>query len=249
MPLALVTGPTAGIGLAFAHALAGEGLDLVLVSRDERRLDAVADEISHRHQVACQVLAADLSDLEATRLVEQRLRDEPVDVLVNNAGFGLRRSFEDSDLDDEQRGLDVMVRAPLRLCHAALAGMRARGGGDILNVASVAGFLPRGTYSAHKAWMINFSRWANIHYAPDGVHVMALCPGFVHTEFHQRMEADMAAVPRWMWLEADDLVREALSDLRSGKAVSIPSVRYKALMSAARVTPNRLLEKLARRGR
>lgn len=249
MSLALITGPTAGIGLAFAHALAAEGHDLVLVSRDERRLDSVAGEVSQQHGVSCQVVATDLADLEATRGVEQRLRDEPVDVLVNNAGFGMGLSFEDNDLEDEQRSLDVMVRAPMRLSHAALAGMRSRGSGEIVNVASVAGFLPRGTYSAHKAWVINFSQWANIHYEPEGVRVMALCPGFVHTEFHQGMKADMTSVPGWMWLNADDLVREALSDLRAGKAVSIPSLRYKALMSAARIAPNRLVEKLARRGR
>lgn len=249
MPLALITGPTSGIGLAFADALAKERHDLVLVSRDEGRLDAVAGKLSHRHGVSCQVVAADLADHEATRRVEQRLRDEPVDVLVNNAGFGLRLSFEDNDLEHEQRGLDVMVRAPMRLCHAALAGMRPRGSGEIVNVASVAGFLPRGTYSAHKAWMVNFSGWANIHYGPEGVRVMALCPGFVHTEFHQRMKADMSSVPGWMWLDADDVVRTAISDLRAGRAVSIPSLRYKALLSAARIAPNRLVEKLARRGR
>lgn len=249
MSLALVTGPTAGIGLAFAHALAAEGHHLILVSRDVRRLGAVADEVSSRHGVSCRVLAADLGSLEETREVEQRLRDEPVDVLVNNAGFGLGVSFEDNDLEDEQRSLDVLVRAPMRLSHAALAGMRTRGRGEIVNVASVAGFVPRGTYSAHKAWLINFSRWASIHFEAEGLRVMALCPGFVHTEFHQRMEADMSSVPSWMWLQADDVVRDALADLRAGKAVSVPSLRYKTLVSAARIAPSRLVEKLARIGR
>ncbi len=249
MPLALITGPTTGIGLAFARCLAAEGLDLVLVSRDETRLATVADDLSARHGVSCDVLAADLSDPEACRRVEKRLKDEPFDVLINNAGFGLGLSFEQSDVEDEQRSLDVLVGAVMRLSHAALPGMRSRGRGEVINVASVAGFMPRGTYGANKAWVVKFSRWANIRYGRHGVRVMALCPGFVHTEFHQRMNADMSSLPDWMWLDADDVVREGLRDLRRGKAVSIPSKRYKVMVGAAQLAPKKLVEKMARRGR
>ena len=249
MPTALITGPTAGIGYAFATALASEGFDLTLVSRNDLRLQQVAEEMSHRHRVVCQVLPVDLADAEATRRVEQRLIDQPVDVLVNNAGFGLHKTFEDNSIDAEQRGLDVLVGAVLRLTHAALPGMLARGSGDVINVSSVAGFLPRGTYGAHKAWVTSFSTWAHLHYQARGVRVMALCPGFVHTEFHARMDADLSGIPGWMWLEPDRVVTQALADLRRGKAVSVPSKRYRTMVGAARLLPRRVVERVARRGR
>ncbi len=247
MPTALITGPTAGIGYSFAAALAAEGFDLALVSRDKARLEQVAEELASRHHVTCTVLPADLADADATLAVEERLRDQPVDVLVNNAGFGLWRPFEHNDIEAEQRGLDVLVRAVLRLTHAALPAMLRRGSGDIVNVSSVAGFLPRGTYGAHKAWVTSFSTWAHLHYQPAGVRVLALCPGFVRTEFHSRMGAGVDGIPEWMWLNADAVVAEALSDLRAGKAVSVPSARYKALVTATRLAPRGLVEKLARR--
>lgn len=249
VPSALITGPTAGIGHAFARALAAEGFDLILVSRDTARLDVVAAELRAATGVACEVVPTDLSDLDQTRRIESRLRAQPVDLLVNNAGFGLNTPFESSDIEAEQRSLDVLVRAPMRLCHAALASMLTAGRGDIVNVSSVAGYLPSGTYSAHKAWVTSFSRWANVHYRPAGVRVMALCPGFVRTEFHQRMAADMSDIGDWMWLDADYVVRIALRDLRAGRAVSVPSVRYQVLTTLARVTPRGVVEKLARRGR
>ncbi len=249
MPLAMITGPTAGIGYAFARALASEGHDLVLVSRDEDRLQQVADNLSAAHGVECEVLRADLSDLEHTQLVETRLRKEPFDILVNNAGFGVNKPFHDSDLEAEQGALDVMVRAVMRLTQACLGEMLGAGRGDIVNVSSVAGFLPRGTYGAHKAWVTSFSSWANVRYRHQGVRVMALCPGFVRTEFHQRMPADMTGIADWLWLEADDVVRTALRDLRRGKAVSIPSKRYKAIVGISHLSPRGLTERIARRGR
>ncbi|MBA2558763.1 MAG: SDR family NAD(P)-dependent oxidoreductase [Propionibacteriales bacterium] len=249
MPLALVTGPTSGIGHSFARALAMEGHDLVLVSRDEQRLRTVADRLGADHGISCEVLTADLSDLEQTKLVEARLRREPFDVVVNNAGFGMENSFELNGIEAEQASLDVLVRAVMRLTHAALGQMMTVGKGDVVNVSSVAAYLPRGTYSAHKAWVKSFSSWASVRYGEYGVRVTAVCPGFVRTEFHQRMDADLSDIPRWMWLDADDVVSEALRDLRAGKAVSVPSKRYKALVAAARVTPTRLAERVARRGR
>ena len=244
----MVTGPTAGIGNAFARALAAEGYDLVLVSRDEARLSGLADELKTGFGVSCEVLAADLTDLDQTRRVETRLSSEPFDVLVNNAGYGMRKPFHDNDIEAEQANLDVLVRAVMRLTHAALGPMLDQRRGDIINVSSVAGFVPRGTYGAHKAWVTSFSSWANVHYRHSGLRVMALCPGFVRTEFHQRMSVELG-VPGWMWLDADRLVRAALADLRSGKAVSVPSLRYKVLVGVSRLAPRRLTESVARRGR
>jgi short-subunit dehydrogenase len=249
VPVALVTGPTAGIGRAFATALAAEGHDLVLVSRDKARLEQVSADLSAAYGIACEVLSADLSDAEQTRNVERYLAEHPVDVLVNNAGFGKRLPFEANDIEAEQECFDVLVTAVMRLTHAALGPMRRRGRGDIINVSSVAGFLPRGTYGAHKAWVISFSRWAHLRYRKDGLRVMALCPGFVRTEFHQRMDANLSGIPGFMWLDADRLAGDALEDLRAGKAVSIPSKRWKAVVTVARLAPNRLVERVARRGR
>jgi uncharacterized protein len=249
VPRCLVTGPTSGIGHAFATALAAAGHDLVLVSRDSARLGRVADELGVAYGVRCEVLTADLSDLQQTRQVEARLRAEPFAVVVNNAGFGMTGSFEANDVEAEQESLDVLVRAVMRLSHAALQPMLAAGSGAVVNVSSVAGFLPRGTYGAHKAWVTSFSGWANVHYRNSGVRVMALCPGFVRTEFHSRMRADLGGIPSWMWLDADTVVRTALRDLYRGKAVSIPTRRYQTLTTLARATPRRAMEKIARRGR
>ncbi|MBA2739526.1 MAG: SDR family NAD(P)-dependent oxidoreductase [Nocardioidaceae bacterium] len=248
---ALVTGATAGLGLAFARALAGRGHRLVLVARDAERLQAVAGELMHRWHVDATVLVADLSTEDGTARVAAVLADDsvPVDVLVNSAGFGQRLPFGDNDVSAEQRSLDVHVRAPLLLCHAVLPGMRARGHGVIVNVSSIAGWLPRGTYGAHKAWLTSFTRWLDIAYRLEGVRAMAVCPGLVHTEFHQRMGVDMAGVPRWMWLDADSVVSEALRDLAAGVRVSVPSRRYRLLMRLAAVVPDGWVAGVARRGR
>jgi hypothetical protein len=169
---------------------------------------------------------------------------------VNNAGFGLRKRFLDNDIETEQRQQDVLVRAVLRLTHAALGGMVERGAGGVINVSSVAAFLLRGTYGAAKAWVNSFSQWAHNEYNPRGVTVMALCPGFVKTEFHDRLGIDRdASAPSYLWLEADDLVREALEDFDAGKAMSIPSKRYKALVTASRIVPRGLLQKAQSLGR
>jgi uncharacterized protein len=239
-PTALVTGPTAGIGLSFASQLAQRGYDLVLVARNEPRLRELAADLTQRYGVAAEVLPADLADRAALATVEARLKDPagPVDLLVNNAGFGLRHPFLDNDVADEQQMLDVLVTAVLRLTHAALGPMTDRRQGAIVNVSSVAGFLPRGTYSAAKAYVIALSEWADLTYRDRGVRTMVLCPGFTRTEFHERMDVDRTSAPRWMWLDADRVVRDALADLDRGKRISIPSKRYKVLAALARYTPS-----------
>lgn len=248
---ALVTGATAGLGAEFAEQLAAQGSALVLVARNAERLEEKAAALRSRFRVSVEVLAADLHDDDGVSRVLARLRDssDPVSTLVNNAGYGLPHSFEENRLEDELNHAAIHLTVPLALSHAALQGMLARGTGRIVNVASVAGFTPRGSYSALKAAMINFSRWANFTYRKRGVTVMALCPGFVHTEFHQRMGMDKASVPRWMWLDAEDVVRAALKDLSAGKAVSIPSRRYRVLAFIARNAPSSLVAALAARGR
>jgi short-subunit dehydrogenase len=248
---ALITGPTAGIGFEFARQLAGRGLDLVLVARDKARLAEVAAELHDEYAVDVEVLPADLGKRKQLAVVEARLADpeRPIELLVNNAGYGLKDRFLDNSADDEQAMHDVLVTAVLRLSHAALGPMAERGHGGVINVSSVAAFLPRGTYSAAKAWVNSFSEWAGNEYRPQGVKVMALCPGFVKTEFHERMQVGRGSAPGFMWLEPDDLVRDALADYDKGRSISIPSMRYKAVVTTSRVVPRRLLQKAQSLGR
>ncbi|HSO92811.1 MAG TPA: SDR family oxidoreductase [Arthrobacter sp.] len=248
---ALVTGATAGIGAEFARQLAGQGHDVVLVARDTARLQARAQELESHYGVRAEVLAADLADDAGVAAVVARLTDpaRPVDILVNNAGMGLLHSFEVNDIAEEARHLKLLVETPMRLTHAALQGMLGRRSGRIINVASVAAFLPRGSYSAAKAWLVSFSRSANLAYSKRGVNVTAVCPGLTHTEFHDRMGMDKSVAPRWLWLQAERVVREGLTDNAKGKAVSIPTKRHKVLIAAARVLPDRLVAGPPRRAK
>lgn len=248
---ALVTGPTAGIGHSFARQLADRGYNLVLVARDKERLDKLGEELRRDFGTDVEVLVADLADRAQTGLVEERLAssDRPIELLVNNAGFGLKRPFLDNAVDDEQRMLDVLVTAVLRLTHAALTSMVGRGHGGVINVSSVAGYLPRGTYSAAKAYVTQLSRWADATYRSQGVRTMALLPGFTKTEFHERMDVSRESAPAWMWLDADDLVRTALKDFDSGKAISVPDIRYKVATALAKYTPTTLQARFQSLGR
>ncbi|MFD5225210.1 SDR family NAD(P)-dependent oxidoreductase [Microbacterium sp. NPDC058342] len=252
MPTALITGASAGLGAEFARQLAARRADLVLVARTADALEELAAQLRDAHGVAVEVIVADLAVEADVSRVAKRVsdRDDPIDLLVNNAGFGLPLHFADNDIDDEVRHLRVHVEASMRLMHAALGAMRGRGG-RIVNVASVAGFISRSTYSACKAWLIGFSRWANAEYARDGVTVTAVCPGFTHTSFHARMglPAGQEGVPGIMWLDARDVVREGLRDAARGRSVSIPSLRYKVIVALSRLLPSSLTSSVARRGR
>ncbi|MEV4468396.1 SDR family oxidoreductase [Nonomuraea sp. NPDC049504] len=236
MPTALITGATSGIGAAFARRLAADAYSLVLVARDELRLIRTADQLKLRYGVPVEVLPADLATDEGLARVESRLRDG-VDLLINNAGFGNPGHFPDVPVEREARMLKVHCEAVLRLTLAALPGMRERERGAIVNVASVAAFFTRGTYSASKAWVVNFSESAAAELRDPRIKIMALCPGFVRTEFHQRASMDSSTIPGFMWLKADDVVRDAMRDLALGKRVSIPDLRYKAVVAIGRLIP------------
>ncbi|MFC7913213.1 SDR family NAD(P)-dependent oxidoreductase [Streptomyces sp. NPDC057386] len=243
MTTALITGSTAGIGAAFARRLAADGHDLVLVARDTARLREQATELHDRHGVEAEVLTADLAEDEGIEAVAARLRDrrDPVDLLINNAGFGNKGRYLDVSMADELRMLKVHCEAVLRLTSAAAETMRERGRGGIVNVASVAAFVPRGTYGASKAWVVQFTQGAARDLAGSGVRLMALCPGFVRTEFHQRAGMGTDNIPGWMWLDADKLVATALADLARGRTLSVPDPRYKVLMGAAKLMPRGVL--------
>ena len=250
---ALITGASSGLGAEYARQLAARGADLVLVARDRDALDALARELTDRHRVAVDVIEADLLDPDQLDRVVQRLADprHPVDMLVNNAGFGLPLAFERNDIDDEVRHLRLHVEVPMRLTHAALGPMLERGSGRVVNIASVAGFIPRSTYGACKGWLISFSRWANGRYSRRGVTVTAVCPGFTHTNFHERLGLPPGeeGVAGWMWLRAPDVIAESLRDIARGKAVSVPSLRYRAVVGLTRVLPSGVVARAAESGR
>jgi short-subunit dehydrogenase len=248
MPTAVVTGATAGLGAAFARALAAEGYDLVLVARDATRLASAAADLTAAHGVRTDPITADLSTEAGCAAVADRMRDgsRPVDLLVNNAGMGLGGGFTERPAADAVRLTELNVLAVLRLCHAVLPLMQARGRGDIVNVSSVAGFSPgvrSAPYSASKAWVTNFSESLHAHAAGSGVRVLALCPGFVRTEFHQRAGIDMSSMPGWLWTDADDVVRDGLRALRAGAAVCVPGRQYRLIVAATRLMPRRLLRR------
>jgi short-subunit dehydrogenase len=221
----------------------------VLVARDTARLETVAGELEATYGVGAEVITADLTDRSQLALVEKRVAslDRPVELLVNNAGFGLKKRFLDNDVELEQDMLDVLVVAVMRLSHAALGAMTARGGGGIINVSSVAAFLPRGSYSAAKAYVNSFGAWAANEYRPRGVSVTTLCPGFTKTEFHERMNVRRGT--GYLWLEAEFLVAQCLKDFDKGKAMSVPGRQYKAITTATRMVPTRVTQRFQNLGR
>ena len=239
MTTALVTGGTSGIGLAFARALAARGDDLVLVARDPDRLAAAADSLRETYGVQVEILAADLAEREQVLRVAERLEsaEQPIDTLVNNAGFGVRAKLLDVDTTPHEQSLDVMVRAVLILGAAAGRAMRARGSGTIINVSSTAGYVTMGSYSATKAWVTVYTESLANELRGSGVKVTVLCPGWVRTEFHERAEINSTRIPSTLWLDADQLVADCLADVERSKVISIPSLRYKTLMFVARHVP------------
>lgn len=247
MTTALITGATAGIGRSFAQELARTGHDLVLVARDVARLESAAAELETTYGVRCEVLAADLAQRDRLQAAADRLADveRPVDLLVNNAGFGLKTAFLDSAVAEEERQLAVLCQAVLVLSHAAGRAMRARGSGHILNVSSVASFVTIGTYSACKAWVTTFTQALANDLRGTGASATALCPGYTRTEFHHRMGVSMKAIPGPLWLDPDTLVRAALADARAGKVLSTPGPLYKATELVTGVLPRGAVRRLS----
>lgn len=247
MPIALVTGASSGIGQTFAHHLALKHLDLVLVARGAQRLEQVAEQCRAMGAKRVEILPADLSTQDGIGAVEQRLHQGDVHTLVNNAGFSVGAEFADASIDALSRQLRVNVEAVLRLSHAALGPMRARNRGVLINVASVAALLPgRGTtYSASKAWVVNFTEGLAADLVGTGVHVQALCPGFVRTRFHETAGIDMRRTPGWMYVDEDVLVDTSLRQVGSSRAMCVPGGLYKAVAMVSRFLPRGSLRQVA----
>lgn len=249
MATALITGGTAGIGAAFARALAARGDDLVLVARNADRLSEMATELKERYAVNVETVVADLAIRADVAGIAERLTsfEQPIDMLINNAGFGVRAKLTDADTTRHEQAIDVMIRAVLMLGAAAGRTMRQRGSGTIINVSSTAGFVAMGSYSAIKAWVTTYTESLANELHGSGVRVTALCPGYVRTEFHERAGINMGSLPELMWLDADRLVADCLNDAAAGKVVSIPSKRYKAMITICEHLPHRAVRAISRR--
>lgn len=239
---ALITGASVGIGDCFARLLASEGYNLVINARSKDKLEERAEFLRKSYNIEVEVLAADLAT--ECEKVESYIESHEIEVLINNAGFGLNQSFLSSPVEEEQRVLDVLVRAPMRLMHAALPQMRKRNSGVVINVSSTAAFIAGGHYSAAKSYLTVMSESLHTQMLPTNVRVSSLNPGFVRTEFHQRAGMKMGAIPSFMWLDGDFLVKKAWSDARKGKAISIPGWQYKVLRTIIALAPRKTVRKM-----
>jgi uncharacterized protein len=251
---ALITGASSGIGEAFARQLSASGYDLVLVARREEVLRQLADELERQHSVGVEVLAADLATAADTQRVGERISQiDSLEILVNNAGFGLAGSFRKNDVQKHLEMIQVHVIASVQLAHAAIPGMVARKQGAIINVSSVAAFIPWGgaTYCATKAYLVAFSEALDVELRRKNVHVQALCPGFTVTEFHDSPELSLIRkfpLPNFLWLSSDFVVRESLKALKRNKVICIPGFVYQVIAFMGRsgiISP--ILRSLARR--
>ena len=246
MAIALITGATAGIGAQYARLLAREGFDLILVARDKKRLSTTAKTLSKEFGIKVDLLPADLTKPVQLEKVRSRLGDvkKPVDVLINNAGFGINKSFLESEIKAEQELLDVLVTAPMRLTHAVLPVMLQRNSGIVVNVSSVASWIAGGTYSAAKSYLTVLTESLHTELRSTKVKISALCPGFTRTEFHQRGRMKMKGLPNFMWLSAEQVVEKSWRDANAGKVISIPGWQYLILSSISRFGPRPMVRRI-----
>jgi short-subunit dehydrogenase len=231
--LAVVTGASSGIGAVYAERLAAQGYDLLLVARRKDRLEELARTLAQKHGIRAEAFPANLSIDEGLHAVEDRIAGtDTLTMLVNNAGFGIRGLFQESDLARQEEMHRLHIIATMRLTHAALGGMMARGRGTIVNVSSVAAFSQspwNTTYSATKTWMNSFTEALAVELKTMGapIKLQALCPGFTVTEFHDVMGVDRKIVPAGWWMTSEDVVEESLRGLERNKLIVIPGWRYR----------------------
>lgn len=240
---ALVTGASSGIGWHFADLLGREGYDLVITARDTNRLNHLAQEFTQKYGRSVEVISADLTTSHGIELIENRLRSKDIEVLINNAGYGLNTPFTRSEINDEVAIMRILCEAPMRFAHAVLPDMIEKNKGIIINVSSVAAWITGGHYSAAKSYLMVLSESLHTELSETSVKVCSLAPGFTHTEFHQRGKMKMDSLPKFMWLDADDVVQTAWNDAKAGKAISIPGRQYRLIYMVTRFAPRNLVRK------
>ena len=248
-PSALVTGASSGIGAALTRRLAASGHDVVVVARDGGRLERLAADLKQAHDGRVEVLAADLADpAELARVAARIGEGDPLDIVVNNAGFGAYGRFDQLPLGGQTGQVQLNVLALVVLSHAALAVMAARGSGGLLNVSSTAGFQPgpgSATYSATKAFVTSFTEALHEEMRTVGVRVTALCPGFTRTEFHQRADVDVRRLPAFVWADADQVAATGLAALARNQAVCVPGALNRLTGAATRFGPRPLVRRVS----
>ena len=241
---ALVTGASSGIGESFTRLLAAAGFNLVLVARDEVRLNERAAGLREKYGAESIVIVADLATESGCAKVEEFITNNEVEVLINNAGFGINKPFTISDLAKEEEVLKDLVRTPMRLMHVVLPKMKERNSGVIINVSSVASFIAGGAYSASKSYLTVLSESLHTELSATNIKVSALCPGFTRTEFHQRGRMKMTGLPQFLWLSADRVVADAWNAATAGKVISVPGKQYAILSFISRFGPRPLVRRL-----
>src|SRR6266446_9732232 len=245
---AVVTGASTGLGAVFATALARQQYDLTIVARSRERLEALAGRLRQSYGIAVEVVVADLTQSTALRTVEERVAgDNTLELLVNNAGFGTTGPFARLDPDQEEAEIRLNVLALVRLTRAVLPGMIARGRGAIINVSSMAAFLPGpydATYGATKAFVNSFTEALHEELRGTGVRVQALCPGFIHTELQQRAGIDTSRLPAWVWMKPETVIEASLSALQRGQVVCVPGLGYRLLAMLIGAVPRRLVRRV-----
>ena len=246
-PLAVVTGASSGLGAVFARKLAARGYDLALVARRQERLLQMADELGSQYHVNCSLLAADLTrDADLLRVEEFLAGAANLHLLVNNAGFGTLGRFFEAPVATQDAMHRLHILAIMRLTHAALGNLTARNRGAVINVSSVAAFVPRPgstSYYATKAWINCFTEGLDLELKSAGsrVRVQALCPGFTLTEFHDVLGIDRSFISKGWWMPAEDVVEASLEGLEKGKLFVVPGFRYQLLVALMRMVPRGVL--------
>ncbi|MGB0135066.1 SDR family NAD(P)-dependent oxidoreductase [Dokdonella sp.] len=255
---ALITGASAGIGAAFARELAASGHDLVLTARRVDRMQALADELTAAHGIKAEVIACDLADPESPRLLVDQIeqRGISIDMLVNNAGYGVTGYFLSQPWKTQADFIQVLMTAPTELCHRLMPAMLERGHGRIINVASLAGHVPGSAgqtlYAAAKSYLIKFSQSLSLEYGHKGIHTCALCPGFTYSEFHDvtGSRSMMSKLPDWMWMDAETVVRQGLDAVERGDAVYINGRINRMIKTLVKLMPDGMvLRGMARQSR
>ncbi|MCH8815997.1 MAG: SDR family oxidoreductase [Chloroflexi bacterium] len=246
--VAVVTGASSGIGAEFARQLAARGFDLVLVARRKDRLDAIAEEVSSANDVQTEVIEADLSKKAGVASVAERLKQDDITMLVNNAGFGTAGDFAELPIGREMEEIDLNIGALTKLSHAALGRMIAKKHGTIINVGSVGAFQPvphMASYAATKAYVLSFTEALHEEAKPHGVNVTCLCPGVVMTEFQQVAKVDAEKMPSIGVMTADKVVLAALRGAARGRAIVVPGPTNQAAVGLAKFAPRFLIRKVS----
>jgi short-subunit dehydrogenase len=238
MKLAVITGPTSGIGLAYAQELAREGYELLLVGRNEIKLKQLQLHLNAKSEI----FVADLSvQAEILRVGSHLEGLKQIDLLVNNAGFGSSLPFSQNSLAEEIEQMEILMKAVMVLTHATLPKMIKQNSGIILNISSVAAWVPTGTYAAAKSWVTAFTESISAELKGSKVQVTAVAPGFTKTKFFDRSQMKDDDVPNWLWLTPEQVAKESLKDARSGQLISIPGAQYKAMSTVTRSLPRPLV--------